>query len=72
MEKKYLLAIIFVLILIVLAILIVPKPYNQTGFQSDVIAQNLQVPWAIDFLPNNTMIFTQRDGEVKIIESCGI
>lgn len=71
MKRKFLLAIIVILILIVLAILIVPKPYNQTGFQSDVIAQNLQVPWAIDFFPNNTMIFTQRDGEVKIIDPTG-
>lgn len=71
MERKLLLTIIVILILIVLAILIVPKSYNQTGFQSDVIAQNLQVPWAIDFLPNNTMIFTQRDGHVKIIDPAG-
>ncbi|ADZ08636.1 Quinoprotein glucose dehydrogenase [Methanobacterium lacus] len=71
MEKKYLVAVIIVLILVVVAILVFPKNYNQTGFQSDVIAQNLQVPWAIDFLPNNTMIFTQRDGEVKIIDPAG-
>jgi aldose sugar dehydrogenase len=71
MEKKYLVAVIIVLILVVVAILVFPKNYNQTGFQSDVIAQDLQVPWAVDFLPNNTMIFTQRDGEVKIIDPAG-
>ena len=71
MEKKYLVAVIIVLILVVVAILAFPKNYNQTGFRSDVIAQDLQVPWAIDFLPNNTMIFTQRDGEVKIIDPEG-
>lgn len=71
MEKKYLLAIIIVLIIVVVAILVFPKNYNQTGFRSDVVAQDLQVPWAIDFLPNNTMIFTQRNGEVKIIDRTG-
>lgn len=71
MEKKYLLAIIIVLILVVVAILVLPKNYNENGFRSDVIAQDLQVPWAIDFLPNNTMIFTQRHGEVKIVDPAG-
>ena len=71
MERKLLLTIIIILILVVLAILMVPKFYNQTDFKSDVITQNLQVPWAIDFLPNNTMIFTQRNGDVKIIDPEG-
>lgn len=33
------------------------------------LARNLNIPWAIDFLPNGSLIFTERDsGQVRIIE----
>ena len=35
--------------------------------EAQVIAQNLEVPWAIDFLPDNRLIFTERTGTVKIV-----
>jgi len=34
----------------------------------EVIAENLEVPWAIDFLPTGELIFTERPGKVKIVE----
>ena len=34
-----------------------------------ILAQNLDVPWSIDFLPNDTMIFTERVGRVDILEN---
>lgn len=34
----------------------------------EAVAENLEVPWAIDFLPTGEMIFTERPGKVKIIE----
>lgn len=33
-----------------------------------VVAKNLEVPWAIAFLPNNQIIFTERNGSVKTIQ----
>lgn len=33
----------------------------------ETIATDLEVPWGIDFLPGNTLIFTERIGNVKII-----
>lgn len=56
------------ILLAFLLLLVVPKPVNDTGFQSHVLAENLKVPWAIDFLPNSTMIFTQRDGDVSLLD----
>ncbi|MDO8486943.1 MAG: PQQ-dependent sugar dehydrogenase [Candidatus Curtissbacteria bacterium] len=32
-----------------------------------VLAKNLQVPWAIAFLPSGDLVFTQRGGEIKLI-----
>ncbi len=32
------------------------------------LATNLSVPWAIDFLPGGDLIFTQRDGQVSILD----
>ena len=50
-------------------LLAVPKHVSQTGLQSDVLAENLSIPWAMDFLPNNTMIFTQRGGAVSLLDN---
>src|SRR5436190_5746706 len=36
-----------------------------------VIAQGLDTPWAIAFLPDGKMLVTERSGRVKLIESEG-
>ena len=51
-------------------------PENQTvstgkadaRFRVEVVASNLQVPWAFAFLPGGDMIFTERPGRVRLIE----
>jgi len=35
----------------------------------EVLASNLEIPWAIDFLPDNRIIFTQRPGKVSILNN---
>ncbi len=32
-----------------------------------VLAKNLEIPWAIDFLPDGNIIFTERPGNVKLL-----
>ncbi|KMQ50081.1 quinoprotein glucose dehydrogenase [Chitinispirillum alkaliphilum] len=34
--------------------------------EGDYVVTNLEIPWAIDFLPSGEMIFTQRPGSVSI------
>lgn len=34
-----------------------------------VIAKNLEVPWALAFLPDNVMLFTERPGRVRMIRN---
>lgn len=42
-----------------------------TGQQEAVtiVAKNLEVPWALAFLPDNTMLFTERPGRVRMIKN---
>lgn len=36
------------------------------GYIIDTIAENLRVPWQIAFLPDRTMLFTEREGRLRI------
>ncbi|KTC65047.1 L-sorbosone dehydrogenase (plasmid) [Legionella adelaidensis] len=33
-----------------------------------ILAKGLDIPWALDFLPDNKIIFTERAGEIKLID----
>src|SRR4051812_29622398 len=39
------------------------------AFTIDTIVQNVVVPWEIVFLPDSTMLFTERDGKLRIYRS---
>lgn len=51
----------------------IPEPTsgNRTGLSSgiQVIAENLDVPWAIDIAPDGRLFFTERYGAIRIIEN---
>ena len=38
-------------------------------FRAEMVASGLEVPWAFAWLPNGNLIFTERPGRVRIIES---
>ena len=59
---------LFVLV-VILFILILPKPIGQSGYEAEIIAENLDTPWAIDFLPDGRMILTERHGRVSILDN---
>src|SRR5436190_17803487 len=51
---------------------------NRSGQQSsgeivsapeiEVIAQNLEVPWGMDFLPDGRLLFNERPGRINILD----
>ena len=36
-----------------------------------IIARNLDTPWAISFLPDNSMLVTEREGKVRLVDANG-
>lgn len=47
------------------------KAGNATANPFKIIAKNLEVPWALDFLPDGRMILTERAGRIRIIDRAG-
>lgn len=66
-RRKIITTTIIILIAITMFTLITPKQTKQEGFEAEVLVENLDTPWAIDFLPDGSMIFTERSGKVSIL-----
>lgn len=68
MNKKLILGLGIVIIVIIVMVLLWSQNMPQNSpkvSQSEAALENLNTPWALDFLPNGTMIFTQRGGKVS-------
>lgn len=56
-----------------------PTPNPSTKSASDqkskpdveIIARSLEIPWALDFLPDGAILFTERPGKIRLIDSSG-
>lgn len=44
----------------------IPESIQGDGYVIDTLAENLRVPWQIAFLPDGTMLFTEREGRLRI------
>ena len=70
---KLIVGVSLVLIVIFLAlVLILPKPVSEQGNVTDILAQNLEVPWALAFLPDDRLIFTERVGKISVLNGKNI
>lgn len=69
--KKYALILMLFAGLIVMAFIDRSNPIDlrQEGYQIDTVADNLRVPWQIVFLPDKSILFTEREGRVRIIRN---
>ncbi|MEJ7769438.1 MAG: PQQ-dependent sugar dehydrogenase [Chitinophagaceae bacterium] len=70
-NNKYSLTFVFCLGLITAAFLDRSDPitWQENGYQIDTVADNLRVPWQIVFLPDKSLLFTEREGRVRIIRN---
>ena len=39
------------------------------GFKVETVAENLTIPWSIDWLPDGTALFTERNGNLRVIQN---
>ena len=60
--------ILIIIALSVAAFIYFQKPETKEDFELKVLVENLDTPWAIDFLPSNEMIFTERNGRVNVFD----
>lgn len=67
-ERKNIFATIILFVLFLAAVLVLPAGLNSSEFELEVLVSNLDTPWAIDFLPNNNLIFTERPGRINIFD----
>ena len=55
-----------------LMIIGIPVVYSQTfeeyGVEVQTVAENLEIPWAIAFAPDDRIFFTERNGSLRVIE----
>lgn len=70
MKNKNLIFIaIGVFILLFLIYYTAPRKIVQKGLEIEIIAENLDTPWGIDFLTDGRMIFTERSGKASILDN---
>ena len=71
LEKKlsiYVKEIIFALVLLFSIPVVFAQDYPEYGVRVKTIADNLSIPWSIDFAPDGRIFFTERTGELRVIQ----
>ena len=43
------------------------QDYPEYGVSVETVAENLSIPWSIDWTPNGMILFTERDGYLRVI-----
>ena len=61
--------IIFALIIISIIPTVFAQEYPELGVKVETVAENLTIPWSIDWLPDETILFTERNGHLRIIQN---
>ena len=72
MKNKAILIIFIILAIILVIYISTIIPSNQPNNNTEILVENLDTPWAIDFLPDDRMIFTERGGKVSILNNGAI
>ena len=54
--------------LILMPVTVLAQEYPELGVRVEVVAENLSVPWSIDWIPDGSIVFTERNGHLRIIQ----
>ena len=44
------------------------QDYSEYGVSVETVAENLTIPWSIDWISDKVILFTERNGNLRIIE----
>ena len=47
------------------------RDYLELGVRVETVAKDLEIPWSLDWLPDGTMIFTERTGSLNVLDDVG-
>lgn len=64
-KRKIIFLPLFAIVIILFASFLLTRS-DQDALKPELLVQNLDTPWAIDFFPDGRMIFTERSGRVSI------
>ncbi|MEE8385704.1 MAG: PQQ-dependent sugar dehydrogenase, partial [Dehalococcoidia bacterium] len=45
------------------------EPQHISGYKIETVAENLTIPWSIDWTPDGTALFTERNGNLRAIQN---
>ena len=45
------------------------QEYPELGVRVETVAENLTIPWSIDWTPDGMILFTEREGELRAIKN---
>ena len=48
-----------------------PRPAESESWKVETVAEGLEQPWALDFLPDGSMLVTERQGRLRLVGSGG-
>lgn len=60
--------IIFAIIILSSFSAVFAQEYPEIGVKVETIAENLSIPWSIDFAPDGRIFFTERTGTLRVID----
>lgn len=43
------------------------QDYPEYGVSVETVAENLNIPWSVDWMPDGTMLFTERNGDLRMM-----